>query len=137
MARVFVFNRDGELTGPVESPDWQLTDAEWRARLSPEQFRILRSQGTERPFCGTLLDNKQSGVYVCAGCGLPLFSSDSKFHSGTGWPSYFRPIAKENVLSGRTKVTACIASRSIAHAVWGISATSSPTALAPPACAFV
>ncbi len=98
MARVFVFNRDGELTGPVESPDWQLTDAEWRARLSPEQFRILRSQGTERPFCGTLLDNKQSGVYVCAGCGLPLFSSDSKFHSGTGWPSFFRPIAKENVL---------------------------------------
>ena len=55
-------------------------------------------RGAERPFCGTLLDNKQSGVYVCAGCGLPLFSSDSKFHSGTGWPSFFRPIAKENVL---------------------------------------
>jgi methionine-R-sulfoxide reductase len=98
MVQVHVFNRAGQLVGPVESPKWSLTDAQWRERLTPEQFRILRSQGTERPFCGTLLDNKQAGVYTCAGCGLPLFSSDSKFNSGTGWPSFFQPIAPGNVL---------------------------------------
>jgi methionine-R-sulfoxide reductase len=98
MAKVFVFNREGQLVGPVESAAWQLSDEQWRARLSPEQFRVLRNQGTERPFCGTLLDNKKTGVYTCAGCGLPLFSSDAKFNSGTGWPSFFQPIASENVL---------------------------------------
>jgi methionine-R-sulfoxide reductase len=96
--KVHVFNRDGKLVGPVESPAWELSDAEWRQRLSPEQFRVLRTSGTERPFCGTLLDNKKSGVYTCAGCGLPLFTSEAKFNSGTGWPSFFQPIAKENVL---------------------------------------
>lgn len=98
MARVRVFDRNGQLSGPIESTEWALSDAEWRKRLTPEQFRVLRQQGTERPFCGTLLDNKKVGVYTCAGCVLPLFSSDSKFHSGTGWPSFFQPIAKENVL---------------------------------------
>ena len=92
-----VFNSRGELGGPVLLPTLELSDSEWRARLSPEQYRILRSQGTERPFCGTLLDNKQQGVYTCAGCGLPLFSSSAKFNSGTGWPSFFQPIAEENV----------------------------------------
>jgi methionine-R-sulfoxide reductase len=97
MVQVHVFNRSGELVGPVESPKMILSDAEWRKRLTPEQFEVLRSSGTERPFCGTLLDNKLKGVYTCAGCGLPLFSSDSKFHSGTGWPSFFQPIAEGNV----------------------------------------
>src|SRR5687767_7964601 len=92
-----VFNKRGELVGPVVLPKVELSDSEWRSRLTPEQFRVLRSQGTERPFCGTLLDNKQDGVYTCAGCGLPLFSSSSKFNSGTGWPSFFQPIAAENV----------------------------------------
>lgn len=92
-----VFNKQGELVGPIEVPKVELTDAEWQARLSPDQYRILRSKGTERPFCGTLLDNKKEGVYTCAGCGLPLFASDAKFHSGTGWPSFFQPIAPENV----------------------------------------
>src|SRR5690242_4245616 len=87
MVQVHVFNRQGELVGPVESPKLELSDAEWRKRLTREQFDVLRSKGTERPFCGTLLDNKLHGVYTCAGCGLPLFSSDSKFNSGTGWPS--------------------------------------------------
>jgi methionine-R-sulfoxide reductase len=95
---VRVFNKAGELVGPIDCPKLVLTDAEWHARLTPQQFAILRSQSTERPFCGTLLDNKKKGVYTCAGCGLPLFSSDSKFNSGTGWPSFFQPIAKENVL---------------------------------------
>lgn len=97
MVHVHVVNRSGELVGPVDSPKVILSDAEWRKRLTPEQFEVLRSSGTERPFCGTLLDNKLKGVYTCAGCGLPLFSSDSKFHSGTGWPSFFQPIAEGNV----------------------------------------
>lgn len=97
MTSVYVFNREGQLVGPVAAAGWNLSDAEWKARLSPEQFRVLRNQGTERAFCGTLLDNKQTGVYTCAGCGLPLFSSDAKFNSGTGWPSFFQPIAAENV----------------------------------------
>jgi methionine-R-sulfoxide reductase len=97
MVMVHVFNKSGELVGPIEVPKLQLSEAEWRQRLSPEQFRILRSSGTERPFCGTLLDNKKQGVYTCAGCGLPLFTSEAKFHSGTGWPSFFQPIAPGNV----------------------------------------
>jgi peptide methionine sulfoxide reductase msrA/msrB len=92
-----VFNSRGELVGPVMLSRLELSDGEWRSRLSPEQYRILRSQGTERPFCGTLLDNKQEGIYTCVGCGLPLFSSSAKFNSGTGWPSFFQPIAEENV----------------------------------------
>ena len=60
--------------------------------------RFARAKGTERPFCGNLLDNHQEGVYSCVCCGLPLFASNSKFNSGTGWPSFFQPIAKENVL---------------------------------------
>ncbi len=97
MPAVHAFNRAGQLVGPLEVPKLALSDKEWQARLSPEQFRILRSSGTERPFCGTLLDNKQAGVYACAGCGLPLFTSDAKFNSGTGWPSFFQPIAPGNV----------------------------------------
>lgn len=94
---VYVFNRDGKLVGPVDSPRVILTAAEWKKRLTPEQFAVIRSKGTERPFCGRLLDNKEEGVYTCVACGLPLFSSDSKFHSGTGWPSFFQPIGKGNV----------------------------------------
>ena len=97
MVQVHVFNEAGELVGPLEMPKVELSDAEWRKRLSHEQFRVLRSAGTERPFCGTLLDNKEQGVYACAGCGLPLFASDAKFNSGTGWPSFFQPIAPGNV----------------------------------------
>jgi methionine-R-sulfoxide reductase len=97
MVQVRVFDKSGQLVGPVESATVSLSDEEWRRRLTPEQFRILRSSGTERPFCGTLLDNKKQGVYSCAGCGLPLFASDAKFNSGTGWPSFFQPIARENV----------------------------------------
>jgi len=97
MVQVKVFNKDGELVGPMEMPKVSHTAAEWRKLLTADQFKVLRSSGTERPFCGALLDNKKEGVYACAGCGLPLFTSDSKFHSGTGWPSFFQPIATENV----------------------------------------
>jgi methionine-R-sulfoxide reductase len=97
--KVKVFDRSGNLVGPVESPRVIKTDAEWRGQLTPEQFEIARGKGTERPFCGTLLDNKRPGVYVCVCCALPLFSSEHKFNSGTGWPSYFQPVAKENVVT--------------------------------------
>jgi len=97
MVRVHVFNSKGDLVGPVDSPKLVLSEREWRKRLTKEQFEVLRSSGTERPFCGALLDNKEKGVYTCAGCGLPLFASDAKFQSGTGWPSFFQPVAVENV----------------------------------------
>jgi methionine-R-sulfoxide reductase len=96
--RVKVFDRRGTLVGPLELPRVEKSDAEWQAQLTPQQFQVARDKGTERPFCGTLLDNKQQGVYACVCCGLPLFASDSKFNSGTGWPSFFRPIADENVV---------------------------------------
>ncbi len=95
--QVKVFNRQGQLVGPVEVDKVVQTDAEWAAKLTPEQYHVARGKGTERPFCGTLLDNKRHGVYACVCCGLPLFESGSKFHSGTGWPSFFRPIAEENI----------------------------------------
>jgi methionine-R-sulfoxide reductase len=97
MVRVKVFDGNGSLVGPVEMPRVEKTDAEWRDQLTPEQFQIARGKGTERPFCGTLLDNKKSGIYTCICCRLPLFSSDSKFNSGTGWPSFFTPVAEENI----------------------------------------
>jgi len=99
--KVKVFGRDGRLTGPVESARVVKTDAEWRAQLTEEQYQIARGKGTERAFCGTLLDNKRGGVYSCVCCGLPLFASDSKFNSGTGWPSFFQPVADENVTTER------------------------------------
>jgi methionine-R-sulfoxide reductase len=94
-----VFNGRGELAGPVELPPVRKTDAEWRAQLTPAQFQIARGKGTERPFCGTLLDNKRDGAYICVCCRLPLFLSSSKFHSGTGWPSFFQPVGGENVVT--------------------------------------
>ena len=73
------------------SDKMHLTDAEWRAKLTPEQYRVLRQAGTERAFTGEYEKNKAAGEYVCAGCGQPLFESDAKFDSGSGWPSFTRP----------------------------------------------
>jgi methionine-R-sulfoxide reductase len=95
--RVKVFNRQGQLVGPLEVAPVVKSDEEWARQLTPEQYGVARGKGTERPFCGTLLDNKRQGVYACLCCGLPLFASSSKFNSGTGWPSFFRSIADENV----------------------------------------
>ena len=67
------------------------------ADLSPQERHVILHQGTERPFCGLLLDHKQAGTYVCRLCGLPLFTSDAKFHSGTGWPSFFAPYDGDHV----------------------------------------
>jgi methionine-R-sulfoxide reductase len=78
-------------------PKVEKSDAEWKKILTPEQDRITREQGTERAFCGLLNDEKRTGIYSCVCCGLPLFSADAKFHSGTGWPSFFQPMRKDHI----------------------------------------
>ncbi len=71
------------------------TDTEWKSTLTSDQYKILRRQGTERAFTGKYWDNKAAGIYACGGCGLALFSSEAKFKSGTGWPSFSQPLAKD------------------------------------------
>jgi len=73
------------------------TDEEWLERLGPERYEILRRAGTERPWSGEHNETKDSGMFVCAGCGEPLFKSDNKFESGSGWPSFDRPVAEQSV----------------------------------------
>jgi peptide-methionine (R)-S-oxide reductase len=75
------------------------TEEEWRAELTPEQYEVLRQGGTEAPFTGIYHDAKEDGTYRCAACGLELFSSDTKFDSGTGWPSFWDPMEDENVIT--------------------------------------
>jgi peptide-methionine (R)-S-oxide reductase len=82
--------RDGRLEATAEQ--------EWRARLTPEQYEVLRNKGTERPFTGAYASTKEPGVYRCAGCGAALFSSTTKYESGTGWPSFWEPIEPEAVV---------------------------------------
>lgn len=73
------------------------TDQEWQAQLTPNQFSVARKQGTERAFTGEYWDTKDNGTYVCVCCGTPLFRSETKFDSGTGWPSFYAPVSTENV----------------------------------------
>ncbi|NEQ67603.1 MAG: peptide-methionine (R)-S-oxide reductase MsrB [Symploca sp. SIO1B1] len=73
------------------------TEAEWKEQLTPEQFKVTRKKGTERAFTGEYWDNKEKGIYKCVCCGTELFHSDTKYDSGTGWPSFWEPIKEENV----------------------------------------
>lgn len=81
----------------TERPRVVKTEREWREQLTPAQYNVLRRKGTERPFTGQFWDEKRSGMYRCAGCGAELFSSETKFDSGTGWPSFTEPANRDNV----------------------------------------
>jgi len=99
VVNVRVFDEKGQLLPAAPQPKVVKSDAEWRKQLTAEQYQIARGKGTERPFCGVFYDHKKPGIYACICCGLPLFSADSKFDSGTGWPSFVKPIATENVVN--------------------------------------
>ncbi len=89
----FIFNPMQVLASSVSSQDsWNLSQEEWKNRLSPESYYILREEGTERAFSSQLNNEKRKGIFHCAGCDLPLFSSDTKYDSGTGWPSFWDSI---------------------------------------------
>lgn len=78
---------------PIKQTDFKkITDAEWKAKLTPTQYNILRKKGTERAFTGKYLNNHEDGMYTCAACNQELFKSDTKFESGSGWPSFFKPV---------------------------------------------
>lgn len=85
----------------MSKPTVVKSDAEWREQLTPEQYRMLRQKGTERAFTGQYYHNKEAGVYLCAACGAELFTSDAKYDSGSGWPSYWQP-AEEGAVATKT-----------------------------------
>jgi methionine-R-sulfoxide reductase len=94
---VRLLDENGKLGPKTAVPRVIKTDAEWRKQLTADQYKIARAKGTEAAFCGAFYDQEKPGVYYCVCCNLPLFTSETKFHSGTGWPSFFQPIAAENV----------------------------------------
>jgi peptide-methionine (R)-S-oxide reductase len=91
------FDNSGKKKGTVMTDKVVKTDAEWKQKLTPEQFEVARKQGTEMAFTGKYWNEHGKGIYRCVCCGNALFSSDTKFESGTGWPSFWAPIAEENV----------------------------------------
>ena len=86
-----IFTRQGASAAEEAFPV-SFTDAEWKKRLTSDQFAVLRNESTERPYSSQLNDNKKSGLYTCAGCDTPVYSSNAKFDSGTGWPSFWQPV---------------------------------------------
>jgi peptide-methionine (R)-S-oxide reductase len=97
MVSIVEFSDAGERKAIVSVEKIVKTDEQWRAQLTPEQYRVTRRKGTERAFTGKYADWHEKGIYRCVCCGTALFSSDTKFESGTGWPSFYEPIATENV----------------------------------------
>jgi peptide-methionine (R)-S-oxide reductase len=95
---IAIFSADGRRTGTVTVPRVIKTDEEWQRQLSKTSYWVTRKADTERPFTGDLLDEHERGIFRCICCDLALFSSETKFDSGTGWPSFWQPIAKENVV---------------------------------------
>ncbi len=95
--RIVEFSPTGQRKGTATVDKITKTDAEWKTQLTALQFDVTRQHGTERAFTGPLWDNKQSGLYRCVCCGTALFHSKTKFDSGTGWPSFYEPVARENV----------------------------------------
>ena len=112
------------------------TDAEWRAQLTPQQYEILRKEGTERPWSSPLLKEHRKGTFACAGCDLPLFSSETKFESGTGWPSFYQAARKCRWHDRRPHIWDGCGPRCIAADAAAISAMSSTTGRSRPACAI-
>ena len=90
---LLVGGKSAEAAAKAGDPQWKLSDAQWKQRLSPAAYQVLRQEGTERPFSSPLNNEKRAGTYHCAGCDLPLFSSKAKYDSGTGWPSFWEPLA--------------------------------------------
>ena len=99
MVTIVQFGADGKKMGKVQVPKLVKSDAEWQKQLSPLQFQVARQAGTERPYTGDSLNVHDRGLFRCICCDTALFSSETKFDSGTGWPSFWQPIAKENVKS--------------------------------------
>ncbi len=97
LIKIATFDASGRRLGVKDVEKIKKTDAEWKAQLSPEQFEVARHKGTERAGTGKYANNHEDGIYDCVCCGTPLFDSKTKFESGTGWPSFWQPIAKENV----------------------------------------
>ena len=130
-------NACGPREGEVLKGEEELTasDEQWRKKLTPQQFNVTRRKGTEPAFSGDYWDCHKSGVYRCVCCGTPLFSSQAKFDSGTGWPSFWEPIDRKSVGESPTIATAYSGWRSCATSARPIWATSSTTARSRPACA--
>ncbi len=97
--RILEFDAWGRRTGVIEVEKIEKSDADWKSQLTPLQFEVARRKGTERAFTGKYHDNHADGLYRCICCGTALFDSKTKFESGTGWPSFWAPIAKENVVN--------------------------------------
>jgi peptide-methionine (R)-S-oxide reductase len=96
--KIVEFDDASRRIGVLEVDKIVKTDAEWRAQLTPEEYRVTRTAGTECSFTGALCGNHEDGIYRCICCGTALFESNAKFESGTGWPSFFQPIAAENIV---------------------------------------
>jgi len=131
---IIQFSDAGKPTGKVNIPKVVRPDAEWKQKLAPVSFDVTRHEGTERPYTGSTWNNHDHGFYRCICCDNAVFSSDTKFESGTGWPSFWQPIAKENIVEIRDMSLGWNALRFPAASATLILAMFSMTALDQPVC---